>query len=182
MCGDQLPQDLWKEAVSMRRIGKLSVIVIYILMGFFCAILIMLSAPRFVGLESYTVVSGSMEPEIPVGSAVYVKKRAFEEISEGDVITFLTEHGKMRVTHRVTAVDEEEKMFATKGDANDHADGQMVKWENVCGVVVCSLPGVGYLQNFLGSWHGKVAAAAVLAGLFLLAEFLENANTKKETS
>ena len=117
-----------------------------------------------------------------VGSAVYVKKRAFEEISEGDVITFLTEHGNMRVTHRVTEVDEKKKTFATKGDANEYADRQMVKWENVCGVVIYSLPKAGYVQDFLGKRYGKLTAAAVLAGLFLLTELLENENTKKETS
>ena len=182
MRGGKLSENIWKGAVLMRRMKKISVTVIYILLGFLCTVLILLAAPRFIGLESYTVVSGSMEPEIPVGSAVYVKKRAFEKISEGDVITFLTEHGNMRVTHRVTEVDEKKKTFATKGDANEYADRQMVKWENVCGVVIYSLPKAGYVQDFLGKRYGKLTAAAVLAGLFLLTELLENENTKKETS
>ena len=73
MRGGKLSENIWKEAVLMRRMKKISVTVIYILLGFLCTVLILLAAPRFIGLESYTVVSGSMEPEIPVGSAVYVK-------------------------------------------------------------------------------------------------------------
>ena len=154
MRGGKLSENIWKEAVLMRRMKKISVTVIYILLGFLCTVLILLAAPRFIGLESYTVVSGSMEPEIPVGSAVYVKKRAFEEISEGDVITFLTEHGNMRVTHRVTEVDEKKKTFATKGDANESNDPGIVGQSDVEGKVVMWIPKIGYAAAALRSPAG----------------------------
>lgn len=46
------------------------------------------TVPKLMGYEIYDIVSGSMEPEIPVGSAVYVKAAAPEDVKEGDVIAF----------------------------------------------------------------------------------------------
>lgn len=52
------------------------------------AVCIPITAPKLMGYEIYDVVSGSMEPEIPVGSVIYVKGAAPEDIQEGDVIAF----------------------------------------------------------------------------------------------
>ena len=45
-----------------------------------------LTVPRFVGIQSYVVVTGSMEPSIPVGSLVYAKPVEPETLQVGDVI------------------------------------------------------------------------------------------------
>ena len=47
-----------------------------------------LTLPKAMGYQLYTVVSGSMEPAIPVGSLVYIKYVEPKEIIEGDVIAF----------------------------------------------------------------------------------------------
>ena len=44
--------------------------------------------PRLMGLKTYKVLSGSMEPEYHVGSVVYVEKSLIDDIEVGDVITF----------------------------------------------------------------------------------------------
>ena len=44
--------------------------------------------PRLMGLKTYKVLSGSMEPEYHVGSVVYVEKSSIDDIEVGDVITF----------------------------------------------------------------------------------------------
>ena len=38
-----------------------------------------LTVPRVFGYQIYTVISGSMEPEIPVGSVIYVAAAAPED-------------------------------------------------------------------------------------------------------
>ena len=38
------------------------------------------------GYEVYNVVSGSMEPAIPVGSVIYVETLRAEDVAEGDVV------------------------------------------------------------------------------------------------
>ena len=75
------------------------------------------TVPRFLGYEIYNVISGSTEPEIPVGSVVYVKETEPAEIEEGDVIAF-TSMGTV-VTHRVKQNRVVEGEFVTKGDANE---------------------------------------------------------------
>lgn len=52
------------------------------------AVCIPITVPKLMGYEIYNVVSGSMEPEIPIGSAIYVKAAAPEDVQEGDVIAF----------------------------------------------------------------------------------------------
>lgn len=52
------------------------------------AVCIPITVPKLMGYEIYDIVSGSMEPEIPVGSVIYVKAAAPEDIQEGDVIAF----------------------------------------------------------------------------------------------
>ena len=47
-----------------------------------------LTVPRTAGYQMYTVISGSMEPEIPTGGLVSVKTTAPSGIENGDVIAF----------------------------------------------------------------------------------------------
>lgn len=160
----------------MRRkktVRQLTCTAVNVLLGTACVLLLALAVPRFAGFESYTVVSGSMEPALPVGSAVYVKKLPFSGISKGDVITYLIGENGMRVTHRVVQIDEKKQHFVTKGDANECADGKTVSFQNVCGVVRFYLPLVGYLQKFLAAGRGKRTAVSILLGLFLMSELLK---------
>ena len=48
-----------------------------------------LTVPRLLGFEVYEVVSGSMEPAISTGSAVYAKQVEPTSVTEGDIIAFL---------------------------------------------------------------------------------------------
>ena len=59
-----------------------------------------LTVPRLLGYEMFEIVSGSMEPTIPVGSVVYVKNVEPEKIESGDIIAFYKDEGDI-VTHRV---------------------------------------------------------------------------------
>ena len=46
-------------------------------------------------------------------------------------------------------IDENAQLFMTKGDANEKQDTQPVKWENVYGTVVFTVPYVGMYGCFL---------------------------------
>ena len=61
-----------------------------------------LTVPKAFGYNIYTVISGSMEPAIPVGSLVYVKYQEPETIQKKDVIAFYgAKDASSIVTHRV---------------------------------------------------------------------------------
>ena len=51
-------------------------------------ICIPLTLPRLTGFDIYTVVTGSMEPAIPVGSLIYVREEAPAELMEGEVVAY----------------------------------------------------------------------------------------------
>lgn len=112
------------------------------------------TVPRFLGYESYSVVSGSMEPEIPVGSIIYVKPVEPVDVAEGEVIAF--QSGGSVVTHRVIANQQVEGQFTTKGDANAAEDVNAVPYGALLGRVERHYPMLGALLGLYGSTVGKV--------------------------
>ena len=106
------------------------------------------------------------------GIRKYVQKKAPNTIIEGEIITFLTNQSKNRVTHRVIKSDPRRKVFVTKGDANRQKDASLVSWENVCGVEIGCVPYAGYVLEFLNNWKGKAAAVCFFLVLLLISEAL----------
>lgn len=131
-------------------------------------IAIALAGTRFLGYTPYAVLSPSMTPQYQVGDLVYVKSMEPEKIEVGDVITFVANEDLLVVTHRVAEVDQDNRHFITKGDANNTEDAAPVLYENVLGVVNFSLPMLGYVSIYLSSPSGKYVAIAVVLTMLLL--------------
>lgn len=132
--------------------------------------------PSAVGADqSYIVLSGSMEPAIPTGSAAFVKDVPAERIEEGDVITFSKTRDSSTTTHRViekhTAGDS--LRFVTKGDNNDSPDPEPVYRGEVVGVVTFSIPFIGYLVRFGNSSTGWIVLVVLPAFLLVANELWE---------
>lgn len=128
---------------------------------------------RILGIKTYTVTSGSMEPTYRVGSLVYVKSTDPEELKVGDVISFMLNEDTV-ATHRIVEIlpDEEDESilrFRTKGDANDDPDGTPVHYKNVIGKVVFSISGLGYFADFVQHPPGMYIAIGIAAILLVLA-------------
>ena len=58
---------------------------------------------RLFGMQTYAVLSGSMEPAYPTGALLYVRKVDPADIQPGQVITFLLDEHTV-ATHRVVEV------------------------------------------------------------------------------
>ena len=130
----------------------------------------LLLAVRLCGLEVYTVLSGSMEPEYPVGSLIFVKAADPEAIREGDVITFRLSE-TLTATHRVIGVERGEDgalNFQTKGDANAAADARPVHEKNVVGRPVFKIPHLGYFASAVQNPPIRFALLTVAALILLL--------------
>ena len=110
---------------------------------------VLLAGVRLVGLQPYTVLSGSMEPTYHTGSLIYVKDVKPEEIEVGQAITFVLNKDLVVATHRVIEIDEENQRFYTKGDSNESADGAPVHFSNLIGAPVFSIPYLGYVSNYI---------------------------------
>ncbi len=125
-----------------------------------------LTIPRFFGWEIYNVVSGSMEPALPVGSVIYVRGIPALEAEPGDVVAFT--RGNSVVTHRVVENRKIEGILITKGDANLINDPEPVPYTALIGRVEHHIPVVGRFLMVYTSGIGKIYALAVaLSGLML---------------
>ena len=123
---------------------------------------------RLIGYTPYAVLSPSMTPKYLPGDLIYVEKTDPDQITEGDVITFVVDENSTVVTHRVDAVDRAEHEFYTKGDANENRDGNPVLYENVLGVVKFSLPKLGYVSSYVASQTGRYVAIIAVLVLILM--------------
>lgn len=156
-----------------------------ILSGILLAVLAVIAAllivPGLIGYESMAVISGSMEPGIPVGSIVYAKEADPDTLEVGDVITYQINEDT-RVTHRIESVDRETQTFVTKGDANAQADNSPVSYSNVVGRVDFHVPYLGYISIYAKTPVGIGAVCGVLVVLILLTFLPEIFESEEEKS
>ena len=127
------------------------------------------SAIVFFDMNPYVILSGSMEPELPVGSLCMIDCQQ-KEPDEGDIISYKA--GDSFITHRVVEVTDEG--YVTKGDANDSKDPGVVKPKQVFGTCVFSIPKAGYAVMFLRSLKGIVLTITFVICFSLLGRLLEN--------
>ena len=132
----------------------------------------LLWGPRILGMQVFTVLSGSMEPQYPTGGCVYVKPVDADSLAVGDVITFRLSANTV-ATHRIIDVVQQDgtTLFYTKGDANDSADNNPVTSDRIIGKVLFGLPWLGFLAAFIQSTSGRYASIAA-GSLILLIVFL----------
>lgn len=132
------------------------------------------------GIMMFRVVTGSMEPTIPVGALLVTREVDIGTIRLDDIICFRTQvseiWGKI-VTHRVVSVMESDAvgvLLETKGDANLVADGYYVDSTNFVGKVIWHTGDGSMLANVLSLFTSKIGflgcivfPALLLAGMIL---------------
>ena len=150
---------------------------------------LLLVGARLIGLQVFTVLSGSMEPTYHVGSLIYVKDVDPYKLENGDVITFMLDEDTV-ATHRIVEVVPDETdasvvRYRTKGDANDAEDGSLVHYKNVLGTPVFTIPKLGYVANYIQNPPGSylaISGGAVLMLLVFLPDLLSSDDEKTETA
>lgn len=131
--------------------------------------LLPVTIPKVLGYQTYEVVSGSMEPEIPVGSLVLVKPADPYDIAVDDIIAFTSDKdGGAVVTHRVIEIDSGNAEFTTKGDANELQDMNPVPFSNLIGRVEKHFPVMGSIMAGLTTGMGKIYLLMILAAGVIL--------------
>ena len=152
-----------------------------VLMVFVVAACLSLVIPRFAGYDAYVVVSGSMEPNIPVGSLVYSHKEDPASLQAGDVIVFVDPaRGTTPITHRIVENDPAAGTIITKGDANENRDVNPAAYDNVLGKVVLHIPRMGFIAAMLTSTLGKVITVLLLLEAWLLIEISRRSKSAKK--
>ncbi|MCR4313007.1 MAG: signal peptidase I [Candidatus Roizmanbacteria bacterium] len=95
------------------------------------------------------VTTPSMEPVLPVGSQVKVKKDIIQQTHEGDVIMFINDNYSHPVVHRIIKKIKmgSEILLATKGDNAQSMDSYFVEQKNFIGVVIQKLNDRGIYED-----------------------------------
>ena len=167
----------------MRRTAELLKTAGFLLILLICLLYLPISVPQITGLGVHDIVSGSMEPEIPVGSIVYSETVRFEDLKVSDVVVFQVQGADTAITHRIVHVDTRNRQLITKGDANAVEDLRPVDAADVLGVVRFHIPYLGYAAPVISSPAGKLSSACVLlaAVFFVVAgEILDKDSEKKD--
>ena len=123
------------------------------------------------GISSFVVLSGSMEPAVPVGSVIYTLK--LPQYETRDVVAF--KQGKNTITHRIVEVTKDG--YRTKGDANEDPDTALVSLKDVVGNQVFMLWNLGKLIIALKTIPGFLVLLVLPALILIGSEFW---NIKKE--
>lgn len=105
--------------------------------------------PNFLGIKTYVIISGSMEPNLQIGDMVIVKKVKQNELNKGDIISF--RQGQSIITHRIVEIIENDGqiVYKTKGDNNNAEDSGNVLYEMIEGKVVKQISKVGKIAIIL---------------------------------
>lgn len=136
------------------------------------ALVVLTVVPRAVGGAALTVLTGSMTPEIAVGSVVVVRPVDPGTLQVGDVVTYQKDPGKPTyVTHRILEIHQDTNpvTLTTKGDANRGADLDPIPVTSVRGKVLFSVPYLGTVKNAISTGSaGLMLLVLGLAGYALL--------------
>jgi signal peptidase len=113
-------------------------------------------APKMIFRYSFfTVVSESMQDEIPKGSFIVVRRTEPAQLSIGDNITYMRD-SSTSVTHQIIDIYEDfqgggSRGFQTKGVNNLNPDPGIVHESNVLGKVVFVIPVAGAIISYLNT-------------------------------
>ncbi len=165
---------------KMKKIWDMVTTVLVVLVVIFA---IFLMGSRLVGLQVFHVISPSMEPTYRVGDLLYVKNVDPDSVKVGDPITFVLNEELVVATHRVTAIDSENRQFTTKGDANETEDAAPVHFNNLIGVPVFAIPLLGYVSAYIQNPPGMYVAIGlgiVLLAAVFLPDILAKRSKKEE--
>lgn len=124
--------------------------------------------------KPFVVMSGSMEPAVPVGSVVLVRPQA--GYAPGDVISFAAQGNQENiVTHRIVFRRYLEGLgsdpvYNTAGDANEEMDKWEVTSEQIVGKVLFYVPYIGYGVDFVKQPFGFILLVIVPATIVIYEE------------
>ena len=124
------------------------------------------------GYSYFTVVSHSMQDEIPKGSFILVKNTDPQYLEVGDTITYMRDRNTS-VTHKIVGIFDDynnsgARGFQTKGVNNAGPDSDIVHGSAIVGKVVFTIPAVGEFMTYLAA---NVYIVFIIFGLCMIISF-----------
>lgn len=157
-----------KEIIEEKKTKKYNLLNVIVLCVFGILVLNLMTIKsdnlfKMIGFRTYTVLSGSMEPEFYPGDLVITQHKDKANIKINDIVTFRDNEGIV-ITHRI--IEETNEGYVTKGDNNSVNDADILKDQDIIGKVKFSIPKVGYVINLLSD------PRAIAIEMILLAAFI----------
>jgi len=124
---------------------------------------------RFVGLSSYVVMGGALEPTAPIGSLVLVAPVPAEAVRVGDLV-IVTLPDRL-LTDRVVAIEQDERgdVFTLRGDATASPEPVRVQPSPVVGKPWVAIPTLGYAVTYVEAYSPPIFMGLVIWMLFVFA-------------
>ena len=131
--------------------------------------------PDIFGFTPYIIVSGSMEPNIPVDNIIITRKVKPEDIKVGDVISFKDKNEDIVITHRVVEVKDINGIYfyQTKGDNNSSVDQNLVPYSQIQGKYMFKVPFLGKLITYVRTPRGMTLVLTFVICIYILYDIAE---------
>jgi len=131
--------------------------------------------PAVTGGSTFVVGGGSMEPTIPLGSAVVSVPVAADALAVGDIVSIGVGPRHAVFTHRIVRTVQRDGALwlETKGDANAAPDPAIIPVSSVIGRVALFVPYAGYVVRVIGTPQGMAFLIALGVCLFATTLLLE---------
>lgn len=149
------------------------------------ALSVLIVIPRATHGTALTVLTGSMTPNIPVGSVVIDRPVDPGTLHVGDIATYQEAPGKAEyITHRIVKIDTSKSptQFTFKGDANRGPDIKLVPATAIRGKVWFHIPYLGGIRDAIQTKGGLAGVAMVLLAGYALFQvagaYKDRRNTK----
>ena len=156
--------------VGVRRTLELALLVLVVLV---LATVVLGRIVPLTGRQTLVVGGRSMEPAIPLGSAVVTTPIAPSDLASGQIVSMRIGPAATVFSHRITRVIDRDGAIwvETKGDANPDVDPAITPASSIIGRVDWTLPVFGYLITLLSLPIGLVFVLG-LGGTLLVASLL----------
>lgn len=146
------------------------------------AMIVLMAVAPFFNYETFVVVSGSMEPEIKVGSIILIKHidkdKVYDEIKVNDDISIRINPNTV-LTHRVIKLDKEKDEIVTRGIANVVND-EPINSSMVIGKVIFTVPFIGYLLAIFKSPIILFIMVIVIILFYIYSKYKEMTRTSRK--
>jgi len=134
--------------------------------------------PSVFGFKPFIVLSGSMESDIHKGDLIITKETDPTKLKVNDIIAF-RDAEKTVTTHRIIEIvtNDGKDYFITKGDNNSTQDLNLVALEDVEGIYVGRIPGIGSMMDSLSKPTTIMILIFGITAIFVIGFMISN---KKE--
>lgn len=131
--------------------------------------------PSVFGYKPFMVLSGSMESNIHKGDLIITKETNPTSLKIDDIIAFKDAAGTI-TTHRIIDIIEDsgETYFITKGDNNSTQDQNLVALEDVEGIYVGRIPGIGSMMDSLAKPTTIMILVVSITAIFIIGFMISN--------